>query len=65
MCSDMETFGVYLDAERNNSATQLPVDISTDHSPVRILVIQTNEELAIARDAYRVLLAARPAEALS
>jgi acetate kinase len=60
MCSDMEHFGLKIDADRNAAATVLPADVATDDSPVRILVIQTNEELAIARFTYE---AVRPSPA--
>ena len=55
VCADMETFGLSIDPERNRNASELPVDVATDSSPVRILVVQTNEELAIAREAYSLL----------
>ncbi len=55
VCADMEAFGLSIDAERNRNAIELPVDVATENSPVRILVVQTNEELAIARDAYSLL----------
>lgn len=59
-CVDMEFFGLKIDAKRNEAALELPADVAADSSEVRILVIQTNEELAIARRTYRALLAARP-----
>lgn len=52
VCTDMEAFGIKIDAERNAAATQLPADVAADDSAVRILVIQTNEELAIAKRTY-------------
>ena len=55
LCADMEWFGLHLDPRRNASPGKLPTDISADSSPVRVLVIQTNEELAIARQTYAVL----------
>jgi len=55
MCADMQAFGVSLDAERNAHSDSLPADIATPGSQVRILVIQTNEELAIARHSYSVV----------
>ena len=54
VCTDMEAFGVKIEASRNQP-TSLPADVAADDSPVRILVIATNEELAIARQTYRVL----------
>jgi len=55
VCADMETFGLSIDPERNRNPSEPPVDVATESSPVRILVVQTNEELAIARDAYSLL----------
>ena len=57
MCADMEWFGLHLDPARNVAAGSLPADISVEGSKVRILVIATNEELAIARQTYAVLCA--------
>jgi len=51
-CTGMEVFGLAIDAQRNASPGALPADVATDASPVRILVIHTNEELAIARVTY-------------
>ena len=44
--------GLIIDGDRNASGERR---ISTDDSPISILVIPTNEELAIARDCVRVL----------
>jgi acetate kinase len=55
LCADMEWFGLQLDSQRNNCPGELPADIASDASKVRILVVQTNEELAIARQTYLVL----------
>ncbi|MCD6365745.1 MAG: acetate/propionate family kinase [Planctomycetes bacterium] len=55
VCADMDVFGLRIDPERNRTQTKYPADISADDSRVRILVIPTNEELAIARGAYRLL----------
>ena len=52
MCSGMEVFGVRIDPAKNAQVTQYPTDIATDDSPVRLLVVQTNEELAIARQTH-------------
>jgi len=48
-CSGLECFGVNLDSKRNQHATELPADIATADSKVRVLVIHTDEELALAR----------------
>ena len=55
MCANMESFGLNLDTNKNKTAIKLPVDIATDASPVRILVIATNEELSIARSSFTCL----------
>lgn len=48
-------FGVQLDEEKNNAKSKSERDISTDDSPVRILVIPTNEELVIAQETSRLI----------
>ena len=46
----LEGLGIVLDAERNADPRALGPEISTPDSRVRVLVVPTNEELAIARD---------------
>ncbi len=55
MASGMEGFGIRLDARRNDSVTHYPADVAADESPVRLLVVRTNEELAIARRTHQTL----------
>jgi acetate kinase len=54
---NLEHLGLELDAAANESATGrgLVRDIATASSPARILVIPTNEELMIARDALEII----------
>lgn len=47
--SGMTALGIELDEELNNSADKGPRRISADTSPTTVLVVPTNEELAIAR----------------
>ena len=54
-CVNMEVFGLMIDRVRNFSPGPLPADIALPSSPVRILVIHANEELAIARSTYSLL----------
>jgi len=61
VCSDMDVFGLKLDERLNNNAAP-PSDIAADDSPVRALVIATNEELAIARQTYRLIYRGIPEE---
>jgi acetate kinase len=51
-CSGMEAFGLEIDAERNERVASWPADVAAPTSGARILVIRTNEELAIARDVF-------------
>ena len=55
ICANLENLGVRLDAEKNNSTRATEAVISTPDSPVKILVIPTNEELVVAREAKRFL----------
>ncbi len=55
-CVDMDFFGVKIDEKRNAEVKGMPADVASDSSDVRILVVQTNEELAIARMSYGALL---------
>lgn len=53
----LENFGIQLDADRNASKSRDARVISTDDSAVTVLVIPTNEELAIARQSVEALKA--------
>lgn len=55
VCANQNYFGVCIDEKRNRELKQLPGDISQPGSPVRILVVATNEELAIARQVFKTL----------
>jgi acetate kinase len=51
----LENFGIVVDAERNATRSREPRIISTDESGVTVLVVPTNEELAIARQSVEAL----------
>ncbi|WP_297591396.1 acetate kinase [uncultured Corynebacterium sp.] len=51
---NMEMYGVKVDPERNAQPNDGPRIISTDDSTVKVLVVPTNEELAIAQKASRI-----------
>lgn len=51
----MEELGIVLDERRNLGGGKGARQISADDSPIAVLVIPTNEELAIARDCVNVL----------
>jgi acetate kinase len=55
LCAGLEAFGVELDDEANRATPSLPADVAAPRSRVRLLVIATNEELAIARATYAAL----------
>ena len=48
-------FGFKLDTDRNLVRADGPRIISSDDSSVKVLVVPTNEELAMARETYRVI----------
>ena len=52
--SELECLGISLDLEKNKNATGGD-DISTDGSKVRIFVVDTNEEIIVARKAQELL----------
>jgi len=55
-CQGLGCMGIHLDEERNRSADAgRPCTISTDDSPVAVLVIPTDEERMIAREALRTI----------
>ncbi|MBP0724065.1 acetate kinase [Bacillus sp. RG28] len=49
----LEFMGVYFDPSKNNVRGK-EAFISFDHSPVKVIVIPTNEEVVIARDVVRI-----------
>jgi acetate kinase len=55
ICRDMEYFGIALDENKNNEALSILREINTENARVKILVIPTNEELEIAKQAFTLL----------
>jgi acetate kinase len=53
--SRLAGLGIEIDEQRNSSPANGGRRISTDNSPIAVLVIPTNEELAIARDCLAVI----------
>jgi acetate kinase len=51
----LQGLGIEIDEQRNAQSARGARRISTDTSPIAVLVIPTNEELAIARDCLRVI----------
>lgn len=54
-CENLQNLNIELDIEKNNTPGQDERFISADGSKVKIMVIPTNEELMIAREAMKVL----------
>lgn len=54
-CAGLEFLGVELDPERNAGRASEATVISTDSSPVTVLVVPTNEELEISRQTLALL----------
>ncbi len=55
VCADMDFFGIVLDKAKNEQKSNALKEINTYASEVKILVISTNEELEIAKQAFDVL----------
>ncbi len=53
--SGLAALGIEIDEQRNTQSANDARRISTDASPIAVLVIPTNEELAIARDCLRAI----------
>jgi len=51
----LEFMGIELDKSKNTGMRGKTMDVSTDSSKVKILVIPTNEELVIASDTFEIL----------
>jgi acetate kinase len=53
--SGLQGLGIDIDEQRNTRPAKGARRISTDASPIAVLVVPTNEELAIARDCLRAI----------
>jgi acetate kinase len=54
-CSELEFLGINLDGEKNKLPSKEIMEINSDTSSVKILVIPTNEELEIVKQCYKLL----------
>jgi acetate kinase len=59
ICAGLQGLGIELDAARNDATRGTEAVISTPASRVKLMVIPTNEELVVAREAKRLLETAR------
>jgi acetate kinase len=55
ICANLQRVGIVLNLSKNNSTTATEAVISTPDSRVTVMVIPTNEELVVAREAKRLL----------
>ena len=55
VCEGMEYLGIHMDELKNQNKTEGVWEINTNGSPIKILVIPTNEELEIAQQAVALL----------
>lgn len=55
VCEDMDYFGIILDESKNDERSKDLREINTPTSKVKILVIPTNEELEIAKQAFQLI----------
>jgi acetate kinase len=55
ICANLDQLGIVLDIKKNNSTRATEAIISAANSRVKVLVIPTNEELVVAREAKRLL----------
>jgi acetate kinase len=56
VCTDMEYFGLELDAAKNEIRSKEMREINTANSKTKIMVIPTNEEMEIANQVYALLV---------
>lgn len=56
VCTDMDYFGIELDASKNEIRSKEIREINTPDSKTKILVIPTNEEIEIAKQVHHLLL---------
>ncbi|RYZ29542.1 MAG: acetate kinase [Chitinophagaceae bacterium] len=55
VCTQMDYLGIKLDEEKNEERNGNIRDISKNDSPVKILIVPTNEELEIVKQCYTLL----------
>lgn len=54
-CKGLDIFGIAVDDQKNESLSEGSLEIQTESSPVKVLVIPTNEELEIAQQTYELI----------
>jgi acetate kinase len=54
-CENLDCLGMTIDKEKNKTSSPEVFEIQEEKSPVKILVIPTNEELEIAHQTYELI----------
>jgi acetate kinase len=57
VCKNMDALGIQIDSEKNIQRTSTILEIQKGDSEVKILVIPTNEEVEIAKQAFELIIA--------
>jgi acetate kinase len=60
ICKEIIQLGVMLDLEANKAAVSKEAQINTEESEVKVFVIPTNEQAAIANDTYELAIGKQP-----
>ena len=55
ICKDFEYLGLNFDPQRNKGLRSKEAVISKDYSKVTVMVVPTDEEMAIAMDTYLIV----------
>ncbi len=55
ICKDFEYLGLEFDHKKNKGLRSKEAVISKDHSKVKVMVVPTDEEMAIAMDTYGIV----------
>lgn len=55
VCEDLEFLGIQMNEEKNNEKASTIRTLNNDKSPAKILVVPTNEELEIAKQAMQLI----------
>lgn len=55
VCENLNFLGIELDASKNNIRPKSLIQVQSDNSKVKILVIPTNEEIEIAKQSFELL----------
>ncbi len=59
VCADLDQLGILLELDKNRATLAKEAVISEPHSPVKVMIIPTNEELVVAREVKQFLDKAR------